>query len=59
MTHYGQQLQPMMSVLICKGYDLLSPKGGYFERALYRATLKAWEDQQEGNFLWDADEPGT
>ena len=45
MTHYAKQLDPLMPVLFEKGYDGLSMDGGYFERALYRATLKAWEDQ--------------
>ncbi len=45
MTHYGRQLDPMMPVLFEKGYDGLSKSGGYFERALYRATLKAWLTQ--------------
>jgi alanine dehydrogenase len=45
MTHYGQQLDPMLPVLFEKGYDGLSMYGGYFERALYRATLKAWLNQ--------------
>ena len=44
MTHYGQQLNPMMPVLFAKGYDDLSLKGSYFERALYRATLRGWEN---------------
>ena len=55
MIHYGQQLSPMMPVLFKKGYDGLSPDGGYFERALYRATLKAWEDQLERNIIWNGD----
>jgi alanine dehydrogenase len=42
MRHYAQQLEPLMEVLAEKGYDGLSPEGSYFERALYRATLKAW-----------------
>jgi alanine dehydrogenase len=42
MRHYGQQLEPFMQQLIKKGYQQLSPKGEYFERALHRATLKAW-----------------
>jgi alanine dehydrogenase len=41
MRHYAHQLEPLMEVLLQKGYDGLSPKGGYFERALFRATLKA------------------
>jgi alanine dehydrogenase len=40
MRHYAQQLEPLMEVLLEKGYDGLSAQGGYFERALYRATLK-------------------
>jgi alanine dehydrogenase len=42
MRHYAQQLEPLMEVLFAKGYDGLSPDGGYFERALYRGTLHAW-----------------
>lgn len=55
MLHYGQQLHPMMPVLIEKGYDDLSLEGGYFERALYRASLTAWEDQMALNTLWNGD----
>ena len=42
MMHYAQQLEPFMEVLFEKGYEGLSLSGSYFERALYRATLKAW-----------------
>lgn len=42
MSHYARQLEPLMKVLVEKGYDGLHPKGDYFERALYRATLRAW-----------------
>jgi alanine dehydrogenase len=42
MRHYAQQMEPLMEVLISKGYDALSLKSSYFERALERATLKAW-----------------
>ncbi len=42
MEHYAQQLEPMLEPLARKGYDDLSPRGGYFERALYRATLRCW-----------------
>lgn len=45
MTHYAQQLHPLMPVIFEKGYGGLSQEGGYFERALYRATLKAWKDE--------------
>ena len=56
MIHYGQQLNPMMPVLFKKGYDRLSLQGGYFERALYRATLKAWEDEVARRTLWNGDQ---
>ena len=42
MRHYALQMEPLVKVLIEKGYDQLSMQGDYFERALYRATLKAW-----------------
>lgn len=42
MRHYAQQLTPLLGVLLKKGYDPLSIKGNYFERALYRATLHGW-----------------
>jgi alanine dehydrogenase len=42
MRHYAQQLEPLMEVLIQKGYTGLSLEGGYFERALYRGSLAAW-----------------
>jgi alanine dehydrogenase len=42
MYHYAMQMEPLMNVLMAKGYDNLSLHGDYFERALYRATLKAW-----------------
>jgi alanine dehydrogenase len=42
MEHYAQQLEPMLEPLVRKGYDDLSPHGGFFERALYRASLRGW-----------------
>lgn len=42
MRHYAQQMEPLMDKLIEKGYEGLSPNGDYFERALERATLRAW-----------------
>jgi alanine dehydrogenase len=42
MEHYAGQLEPLMEALLRVGYDNLSPQQGYFERALYRATLRAW-----------------
>lgn len=46
MRHYAQQLSPLMSVLLDKGYDGLSMSGDFFERALYRASLKAWLEKE-------------
>jgi alanine dehydrogenase len=42
MRHYARQLQPLMYHLLKKGYDGISLQGDYFERALYRGTLKAF-----------------
>lgn len=42
MRHYAIQMEPLIKVLLAKGYDNLSPYGDYFERALYMATLKNW-----------------
>lgn len=42
MRHYAQQLAPLFEPLVRKGYDDLSMDSGYFERALCRATLRAW-----------------
>lgn len=42
MRHYAIQMEPLMSVLLAKGYDNLSLDGDYFERALYWAMLKTW-----------------
>jgi alanine dehydrogenase len=48
MRHYAQQMEPLMEVLLEKGYDGLSSDGSYFERALYRATLSGW--MRTGNY---------
>ncbi|MGW8249651.1 MAG: alanine dehydrogenase [Anaerolineales bacterium] len=42
MHHYAQQLEPLMKALQESGYDHLSEEGDYFERALYRGSLRAW-----------------
>jgi len=42
MEHYARQLMPLMEPLLRLGCARLSPDGGYFERALYRGTLRAW-----------------
>jgi len=55
MIHYAQQLNPMMPIIFEKGYDGLSLGRGFFERALYRATLKAWENELANKTIWDGD----
>lgn len=55
MMHYAQQLEPLMEVLLEKGYDGLSPDGNYFERALYRATLSAWIEEEKARALRETD----
>lgn len=42
MSHYARQLEPLMQVLLARGYSGLREDGDYFERALYRASLRAW-----------------
>jgi len=42
MKHYADQLTPLMKRLIKKSYTGLSMGGDFFERALYRGTLKDW-----------------
>jgi alanine dehydrogenase len=56
MTHYAQQLHPLMPVIFEKGYDELSLEGGYFEQALYRGTLKALERHVTTDIDWMEDE---
>ena len=55
MMHYAQQLEPLIEVLFEKGYDDLSLDGSYFERALYRATLKAWIETEQTSTLRETD----
>ena len=47
MQHYARQLEPMMEPLVRKGYEGLSPQGKFFERALFRATLRCWLESGE------------
>jgi alanine dehydrogenase len=48
MRHYARQLTPLLQVLLEKGYDdLRLNSANYFERALYRGTLKAFLQQPE------------
>jgi hypothetical protein len=44
MQHYARQLEPLMHVLLKTGYDGLLMEGDYFERALFRASLKGWQE---------------
>jgi alanine dehydrogenase len=46
MLHYAHQMEPILYHLAKKGYDGVSIEGDYFERALYRGTLKAWEEDE-------------
>lgn len=39
MYHYGQQLLPLMEVLVTRPYNEIALEGDYFERALARARL--------------------
>lgn len=47
MRHYAQQIKPLLEVLFERGYAGLSPHGGYFERALYRGSLKGWVESMD------------
>ena len=42
MQHYGHQLEPLIYRLVKVGYHGISIEGDALERALYRASLKAW-----------------
>jgi len=45
MTHYGDQIEPMIKELIRRsGARFLRPTGSRLERALYRGSLTAWTD---------------
>ena len=59
MTHYAQQLEPFIEVLFEKGYEGLSLNGLYFERALYRATLKAWLHEGALSTSFTVNDSGT
>ena len=48
MRHYAQQLAPLLEPLLEKGYDALAADGSYFERAMHRGSLRAWE--QSGHY---------
>jgi len=44
-----------MEILFEKGYNSLSLDGNYFERALYRATLNAWIEEEKNRALRETD----
>jgi alanine dehydrogenase len=44
MRHYGQQIQPILRVLIERGGpQAIRPRGRFFERAIARALLSRWD----------------
>lgn len=47
MEHYARQLKPLIKVLVEVGYHNLSLDGDFFERALYRGTLKYFLENRE------------
>lgn len=47
MEHYARQLKPLLRVLVEVGYQNLSLEGDFFERALYRGTLKSFLESRE------------
>lgn len=51
MNHYARQLEPLIEVLFEKGYNDLSLEGEYFERALYRGTLKYFLETKDGDYV--------
>jgi alanine dehydrogenase len=45
MQRYGEQLAPLLQRLVALGgAGELTPRGGYLERALYRASLRRWAE---------------
>jgi alanine dehydrogenase len=46
MQHYAEQLTPLMKRLVTKGYGGLSLEGDFFERALYRGSLRSFLQSQ-------------
>ena len=47
MQVYGHQMLPLMRVLFRKNYETLSNEGPFFERALYRARLHTFLEEQQ------------
>jgi len=52
MEHYGNQLRPVMRMLIEKGgVQNIKPKGFFFERAIGRAMLSRWTGSEQSEFI--------
>jgi alanine dehydrogenase len=52
MDNYGNQLRPVMRILIEKGgVQNMRPKGLYFERAIARAMLSNWNGSEKSEFI--------
>lgn len=50
MEGYGHQLRPLLRTLIEKGgTETLNPRGNFFERALCRALLSRWSENNYSN----------
>jgi len=50
MEVYGRQLQPILRVLFEKGgFAKINPQGQFFQRAIGRAMLSRWSNQQPNN----------
>ena len=52
MDHYGNQLRPILRMLIEKGgVQNIRSKGFYFERAIARAMLSKWTGSEKSEFV--------
>jgi len=52
MELYGNQLRPILSMLIEKGGTKdIRPRGAYFERAVTRAMLSKWTGSEKSEFI--------
>lgn len=56
MELYGNQLRPIMSMLIEKGgTEAIRSKGPYFERVISRAMLSKWNGTEKSEFIQTAE----
>jgi hypothetical protein len=46
MRTYGEQLENFLDVLLSKGFELSLTSENIYERALYRATMDYFEENQ-------------